>query len=677
MKKILTILFLFAIIGNLLAEISVKSFRKLDNDLDARVNYSEKDQNGDVCAIIKVVTTQTGFTFDGGQLGIVKTVQKPSEIWVYVPYGLTRLSIFHPQLGQLRDYMIPELVEKATVYELVLISGKVETIVTEEINSQWLLIHAEPEKAMIYINDQFVKTGEYQAKLKPGIYDYRVEMPLYHTEAGKIEITDTKKELTVNLKPAYGNIAITTTPESEATVLIDGKEQTKTTPCQSENLASGEHTVQVIKEMYQPAYQKVTITDKKITSVNVTLQPNFAELTVTAPEATIYVNNQQKTIGTWNGRLPAGVYSIEARREKYRSAKQDIELTIGDNKKVDLQPTPIYGSLDIMTSPAGAIISIDGKEYGTTPNTLNKLLIGDYMVQLSKAGYATVNKTVTIVDGKSTELNDRLTNGLAVTINSTPTGATLYIDGNANGTTPYTGSLTFGNHILRIESNGKKAEKTVNIVLTGGETNFNLSFGTKTITDIDGNVYHTIKIGTQTWMVENLKVTRYRNGEPIPNITNNTSWTDLDTGASCDYLNMPSNSETYGKLYNWYAVNDSRKIAPAGWHVPTDAEWTILMDYLGSKSIAGAKLKETGTKHWTNPNTAATNESGFSALPGGDRGIINGTFYYLGSFGYWWSSTEISLKHAWYRGMSYNYGNVFRSSTNEQDGFSVRCVRDF
>ena len=178
-------------------------------------------------------------------------------------------------------------------------------------------------------------------------------------------------------------------------------------------------------------------------------------------------------------------------------------------------------------------------------------------------------------------------------------------------------------------------------------------------------------------MVENLKVTRYRNGEPIPNITDNKAWTKLKKGAICDYDNKPSNSETYGKLYNWYAVSDNRNIAPAGWHVPTDAEWTILTDYLGGEKVAGGKLKETGTTHWTNPNTAATNESGFSALPGGDRGIINGTFYYLGSFGYWWSSTEISLKHAWYRGMSYNYGNVFRSSTNEQDGFSVRCVRDF
>jgi uncharacterized protein (TIGR02145 family) len=307
------------------------------------------------------------------------------------------------------------------------------------------------------------------------------------------------------------------------------------------------------------------------------------------------------------------------------------------------------------------------------------LLIGDYTFSLSKAGYATVNKTISIAEGKSTELNETLANGRAVAINSTPTGATLYIDGNASGTTPYSGSLTFGNHILRIESNGKKAEKTVNIVQTGGETNFALSFGPPTITDIDGNVYHSVTIGTQTWMVENLKVTRYRNGDQVPNITDNNAWTKLTTGATCDYLNMPSNSKMYGKLFNWYAVNDSRKIAPAGWHVPTDAEWTILTDYLGGEKVAGGKLKETGTTHWTNPNTDATNESGFSALPGGNRYDYNynGTFSLVGVDGIWWSSTESSTYYAWGRYMYFNYSYVVRDSSNKQGGFSVRCVRDF
>ena len=177
-------------------------------------------------------------------------------------------------------------------------------------------------------------------------------------------------------------------------------------------------------------------------------------------------------------------------------------------------------------------------------------------------------------------------------------------------------------------------------------------------------------------MVENLKVTRYRNGEPIPNITDNKAWTKLKKGAICDYDNKPSNSETYGKLYNWYAVSDNRNIAPAGWHVPTDAEWTILTDYLGGEKVAGGKLKETGTTHWTNPNTAATNESGFSALPGGYRSSF-GSFLNVGIYGYRWSATEYSTSNAWYRFMSYIDSSVFRIDVYKQDGFSVRCVRDF
>jgi uncharacterized protein (TIGR02145 family) len=135
--------------------------------------------------------------------------------------------------------------------------------------------------------------------------------------------------------------------------------------------------------------------------------------------------------------------------------------------------------------------------------------------------------------------------------------------------------------------------------------------------DIDGNEYHTVIIGGQEWMVENLRVTPYRNGDPIPNVSDTTSWRALTTGAYCSYDNDPSCSAMYGNLYNWYAVNDFRQIAPEGWHVPTYEEWIVLETHLGGDTIAGGKLKESGTEHWRAPNVGGTNESGFSALPGG------------------------------------------------------------
>jgi len=201
-----------------------------------------------------------------------------------------------------------------------------------------------------------------------------------------------------------------------------------------------------------------------------------------------------------------------------------------------------------------------------------------------------------------------------------------------------------------------------------------------TVTDIDGNVYTTVTIGTQTWMVENLKTTKYRNGDPIPNITDGTEWGNRSTGAYCDYENTPSNSTIYGKLYNWYAVGDSRNIAPTGWHVPSDAEWTTLITYLGGEDVAAGKMKSTGTIEagtglWYSPNAGATNSSGFTGLPGGYR-YPDGSFYFRASNGYWWSSSQGVSSEAWYRGLFYNYATVDRYRSNKAVGFSVRCLKD-
>jgi len=196
-----------------------------------------------------------------------------------------------------------------------------------------------------------------------------------------------------------------------------------------------------------------------------------------------------------------------------------------------------------------------------------------------------------------------------------------------------------------------------------------------TVSDIDGNVYHFDTIGTQIWMIENLKTSRYNDGTPIPVVPDNLYWSRLTTGAYSDYDNTPDSSKIYGKLYNWYAVNDARKLAPAGWHVPSDSEWALLLTYLGGESVAGGKLKETGTAHWNSPNVSATNESGFTALPGGRRDF-NGTFYYIRQNGYFWSSTELNTPSAYYRFMFYNGSNVAWLAYYKTLGLSVRCVKD-
>jgi uncharacterized protein (TIGR02145 family) len=198
----------------------------------------------------------------------------------------------------------------------------------------------------------------------------------------------------------------------------------------------------------------------------------------------------------------------------------------------------------------------------------------------------------------------------------------------------------------------------------------------------NGYTYKTVKTGTQWWFAENLQTTQYSDGTAIPNVTDNNSWLNLTTGAYCWYNNDIANKAVYGALYNWYAVNTG-KLCPSGWHVPTDAEWKTLEMSLG---MTQAQSDQTGwrgtnqgtqmksTNGWYN-NGNGSNSSGFSGLPGGYR-IYNGTFGSVGSFGYWWSSTELSSPLAWYRYLYYYYPDVARTTNNKQYGFSVRCIRD-
>jgi uncharacterized protein (TIGR02145 family) len=182
-------------------------------------------------------------------------------------------------------------------------------------------------------------------------------------------------------------------------------------------------------------------------------------------------------------------------------------------------------------------------------------------------------------------------------------------------------------------------------------------------------------IGTQQWMTQNLDVTTYRNGDIIPQVTNPTAWAALTTGGWCYYNNDPANGAIYGKLYNWYAVNDPRGLAPAGWHVPTDEEWTTLGTYLGGETVAGGKMKTTGTTRWTTPNASATNESGFTGLPGGFRYNYS-PFSNVGDYGIWWGATEYSSAFAWYRYLNYSDGYLGRYYGIKKLGYSVRCLRD-
>ena len=195
------------------------------------------------------------------------------------------------------------------------------------------------------------------------------------------------------------------------------------------------------------------------------------------------------------------------------------------------------------------------------------------------------------------------------------------------------------------------------------------------VTDYDGNVYSAVTIGTQCWMQQNLKTTKFNDGSAIPYVTDNITWANLSTPGYCWYNNDYSTyGSAYGALYNWYAVNTG-KLCPSGWHVPSYAECLLLTKFLGGDFVAGGTMKEADTTHWLSPNTGATNSSGFSALPGGYRSRGNGSFNILGYQTFFWSSSVVGID-AWYYYLSYDDPYVLRLNLEMPNGYSVRCMKN-
>ena len=256
---------------------------------------------------------------------------------------------------------------------------------------------------------------------------------------------------------------------------------------------------------------------------------------------------------------------------------------------------------------------------------------------------------------------------------------------NVGTNTSYTqGSLTCDTEYnLHVWAYNACGESSV-LILTEETVDPNSSFECgDTYTDCrDGNVYTTVQIGTQCWFAENLKTTQFRNGETITNVTGNAAWSGLSTPAWCHYENNSGYDASYGKLYNWFAVEDARGLCPEGWHVPTDAEWTTLTTHQGGVSVAGGKLKETGFTHWNSPNEGASNSSGFTARGGAaryDNGTWTNNHPSISSFikygGGWWTSTQFGFGAYW-RGMAFNIESVARDTYDKKFGYSVRCLKD-
>ena len=293
-----------------------------------------------------------------------------------------------------------------------------------------------------------------------------------------------------------------------------------------------------------------------------------------------------------------------------------------------------------------------------------------------------VTSVISYTGGNGGTHNGQVVTSTGVTGLTATLQASSFAKGNGSLTYTITGTpsnVGTASFVLNIGGKTCTLTRTVSNAQTSGInfTSIGSPLGSfqNNVSDIDGNTYKTVQIGTQVWMAENLKTSKYSNGNTIPNITDST-WSNLTTGAWAYYNNDVANNAKYGKLYNWLAVSPGNKnVCPTGWHVPTDAEWTVLTDYLGGASVAGGKMKEVGTTSWISPNTNATNTSLFTGLPGGTRNH-NGYFKSIGYSGYWWSSTEYDTAIGWNLGL-YGYdGSASRNSLNKRAGLPVRCLRD-
>jgi uncharacterized protein (TIGR02145 family) len=333
-----------------------------------------------------------------------------------------------------------------------------------------------------------------------------------------------------------------------------------------------------------------------------------------------------------------------------------------------LAPATVYYVRAYATNSAGT--AYGNQLTFTTNQNLSLATVSTSAVTNIATTTATVGGNVTS-DGNAT-VTER---GTVISANPNPTTAgNKFPNGTGTGTfssniTGFTANTTYYIRAYAINSQG---------TAYGNEVSFktNATSGS-TVTDIDGNVYNTVTIGTQVWMAENLKTTKYRNGDPIPNVTAATSWITLKTGAYCWYNNDAAKKATFGALYNWYAVADSRNIAPLGWHVPSDAEWTVLTNFLGGETVAGGKLKAVDPTQWMSPNIGATNSSGFTAIPSGYRDFHGGNFYSEWSVSYFWTRTEYPTAYAWARELFDNSAEISRGPYTEKEcGVSVRCVKD-
>jgi len=439
------------------------------------------------------------------------------------------------------------------------------------------------------------------------------------------------------------------------------------------------------------------------------------------PQLNVNINGMEDALNAYVNLMPYGkleadlqkfpcwdiLFGIESRTGlSSKWAKKEFELKLIDINSLFMKSAPYINSIQPNNANIGDIITINGTCFGDNRTAesyvfFNQIAAIDFISwsnneikvkvpQGATTGKLSIDLKDAFIDAKSNEVDFKISDNSTPTISSiTPTSAKINdiitIKGINFGSDRDTSYVSFAGIFVTEYTSWN--DTVINVIVPKGATTGKVSVTVNGIksNEVDFTVkpsepedFESVTIGTQTWMKKNLDVDHYRNGDPIPQVTDQTQWANLTTGAWCYYDNDPANGEIYRKLYNWYAVNDPRGLAPDGWHVPSNEEWTILTNYLGGSDIAGGKLKEAGIAHWISPNNGATNESGFTALPSGVRNYnFDGLYMLIGFYSYWWSSTKDNWDNKILSiGINSDYDDILNLLFPMSFGISVRCVKD-
>lgn len=426
-------------------KMSVAEFYLDETDLTANTEGTiVYDLNGEKCALIKIETTQKGLTFDGGSLGITKTEDHPGEIWLYVPYGLKRLTISHPQLGIIRNYDLGTSVQKARTYILKLTTEQILTTIIDASKMQILELTVTPKNAIVVINgvrETPDNDGRIIKQLSFGSYSCRVMADNYHTYDGIITINDEENhhKIDITLKQAFGYLNIVTDKDYKNSEVYVDDNKVGELPLDRIPINSGLHKITILNSLYLPYETEVVIKDSIQYDLRVNeLIQNYAIVTVKAVgDSEILIDNELKGTESWTGPLILGEHTIECRKESHRSTLKIININSINPITYNCEsPIPIYGTLQVTSTPNDAEVYVDGVMIGKTPFISQTILIGKHKVRLSKEGYKTEESEYNFTEGNTTSVQMELTDYCEFQLSTIPPGAKVYFNGEYKGNTP-------------------------------------------------------------------------------------------------------------------------------------------------------------------------------------------------------------------------------------------------